>query len=396
MHPHPCEPAGIYIHIPFCKKKCRYCDFYSITGLSQAPSFIRALVQEMDMICTAPLLFDTLYLGGGTPSLLKAEVIDSIIDAVRNRFKFLKDAEITVEVNPGAVTFGQLKTYHRAGANRINIGVQSFDQSNLDFLGRIHTADDAIYVLNASRKAGFENIGLDLIYGIPGQTVTSWLADLVKAVEFAPEHLACYMLTYEPKTPLSIARKKGGFNPLSKKIVFDLFETTLTFLTTNGYEQYEISNFSKKVIGSPGLRRSRHNQKYWSAVPYLGLGPSAHSFCSPKRQWNHRSVRRYINDLNNGVLPIMGQEVLTRSQRMIEAFYLGLRRKNGISFESFNQAFGVDFEQVIGDVIPDLEEKGLIKADQHHFALSQKGLLFLDSITEMFITHPAFSAWTRL
>ncbi len=388
MHPHPCEPAGIYIHIPFCKKKCRYCDFYSITSLSQAPSFVRALVQEMDMVCKAPLLFDTLYLGGGTPSLLKAEVIDFIIDTARNRFKLLKDAEITVEVNPGTVTFDQLKTYHRAGVNRINIGVQSFDQSNLDFLGRIHTPDDAIYILNASRKAGFENIGLDLIYGIPRQTVTSWLVDLVKAVEFAPEHLACYMLTYEPNTPLSIARGKGEFNLLSEKIVVDLFETTHTFLTKNGYEQYEISNFSKKAIESTGLRRSRHNQKYWSGIPYLGLGPSAHSFFSSKRQWNHRSVRRYINDLNSGVLPIMGQEVLTRSQRMIEAFYLGLRRKNGIVFESFNQVFGVDFEQVFGDVIPDLEEKELIEADQHHIALSQKGLLFLDSITEMFITHP--------
>jgi oxygen-independent coproporphyrinogen-3 oxidase len=342
----------------------------------------------MEMVCKAPLLFDTLYLGGGTPSLLKAEVIDFIIETARNRFKFLKAAEITVEVNPGTVTFDQLKTYHRAGVNRINIGVQSFDQSNLDFLGRIHTVDDAIYILNASRKAGFENIGLDLIYGIPGQTLTSWLADLVKAVEFAPEHLACYMLTYEPKTPLSIARGKGEFNPLSEKIVVDLFETTHAFLTTNGYEQYEISNFSKKAIESTGLRRSRHNQKYWSGIPYLGLGPSAHSFFSSKRQWNHRSVRRYINDLNNGVLPIMGQEVLTRSQRMIEAFYLGLRQKNGITFESFNQAFGVDFEQVFRDVIPDLEEKELIEADQHHLSLSQKGLLFLDSITEMFITHP--------
>ncbi len=391
MHPHPCEPAGIYIHIPFCKKKCRYCDFYSITSLSQPSSFVRALVQEMDMVCKAPLLFDTLYLGGGTPSLLKTEVIDFIIETARNRFKFLKAAEITVEVNPGTVTFDQLKTYHRAGVNRINIGAQSFDQSNLDFLGRIHTADDAIYILNASRKAGFENIGLDLIYGIPGQTLSSWLADLVKAVEFAPEHLACYMLTYEPNTPLSIARGKGEFNLLSEKIVVDLFETTHTFLTKNGYEQYEISNFSKKAIESAGLRRSRHNQKYWSGIPYLGLGPSAHSFFSSKRQWNHRSVRRYINDLNSGVLPIMGQEVLTRSQRMIEAFYLGLRRKNGIVFESFNQVFGVDFEQVFGDVIPDLEEKELIEADQHHIALSQKGLLFLDSITEMFITHPGIN-----
>ncbi len=345
-------------------------------------------MQEMDMVCKAPLSFDTLYLGGGTPSLLKAEVIDSIIAAARNRFKFLKAAEITVEVNPGTVTFDQLKTYHRAGANRINIGVQSFDQSNLDFLGRIHTADDAIYVLNASRKAGFENIGLDLIYGIPGQTATSWLADLVKAVEFSPEHLACYILTYEPKTPLFLAREKGRFNPLSEKIVVDLFETTHTFLTTNGYEQYEISNFAKNTIGHNGLRRSRHNQKYWSGVPYLGLGPAAHSFFSSERQWNHRSVRRYIKDLNSGALPIEGKEVLTRSQRMIEAFYLGLRRKNGINFESFNQAFRVDFKQVFEDVITDLEEKELIKTDQNHFALSQKGMLFLDSITEMFITHP--------
>ena len=350
----------------------------------------------MDMVCNAPLLFDTLYLGGGTPSLLKAEVIAYIIETVRNRFKFLKAAEITVEINPGTVAFDQLKTCHRAGANRINVGVQSFDQSNLDFLGRTHTADDAIYVLTAARKAGFRNIGLDLIYGIPGQTVTSWLADLVKTVEFAPEHLACYMLTYEPETPLSIAWKKGKFNPLSEKIVADLFETTHTFLTTNGYEQYEISNFSRKAIESSSLRRSKHNQKYWSNVPYFGLGPSAHSFFNSKRYWNHRSVRRYISDLNKGVLPIMEKEVLTRSQRMIEAFYLGLRRKNGINFGYFNQAFGVDFEKLFEDIITELEEKKLITADQHHFALSQKGMLFLDTITEKFIAHPAFSAGPQL
>ncbi|MFQ5485548.1 MAG: hypothetical protein ACE5DO_09510, partial [Desulfobacterales bacterium] len=150
----------------------------------------------------------------------------------------------------------------------------------------------------------------------------------------------------------------------------------------------EISNFAKEIQGSPGLRRSRHNQKYWSGVPYLGLGPAAHSFCNPKRRWNYRSVRKYIKDLNDGLLPIMGKEVLTRSQRMIEAFYLGLRRKSGINFESFDQAFGTDLKQEFEDILTVLEEKELIKTDQSRVALSQKGRLFLDSITEMLIAHP--------
>lgn len=382
--------AGLYIHVPFCLKKCPYCDFYSITDASFHPAFLNALSTEMRLNRGVDLVFDTVYIGGGTPSVFNEKTIDRIVETARQSFKILTGSEITLEVNPGTVTLEKLKGYRRAGVNRINIGVQSFNSANLRFLGRIHSDRDADLAVKWAQSAGYKNIGLDLIYGIPDQTLSSWLRDLQSAVEFEPQHLSCYMLSFETGTPMDRDRKKGRFKPLPEGRVCDLFETTVKFLSDHGYDQYEISNFARGNIGGSGLKnaghnRSRHNTKYWTFAPYIGLGPSAHSFIEPERFWNHADVGKYVQELARGKLPRAEKESLSLEQLMIEAVYLGLRQTNGISVDAFNEKFGVSFRGMFGEVIADLEEKGLMECSQGRCALTSKGMLVLDSIVALFI-----------
>jgi oxygen-independent coproporphyrinogen III oxidase len=382
--------AGLYIHIPFCVRKCPYCDFYSITDGSLHSAFMDALVSEMRMTRDRNVTFDTLYMGGGTPSVLDTKTIGKIIDTARQSCEILPHAEITLEVNPGTVGLTQFEGYRCSGVNRINIGVQSFDPMNLQFLGRIHSVDDAHAAVTRARKAGFENLGLDLIYGIPNQTKTSWLRDLKFAVESEPQHLSCYMLSFEPGTPLYRDLKKNRLKPLAESQVCGLFETTLEFLDTHGYVQYEISNFARERLNSSGLKsagcnRSRHNLKYWNFIPYMGLGPSAHSFLEPERYWNCANVKKYIQDLDAGRLPRAGEERLSMEQLMIEAIYLGLRQTKGIFIDVFDKKFGVSFEIMFEDTIELLESKGLIEVSLNRCALTSRGMLYLDSIASMFI-----------
>jgi oxygen-independent coproporphyrinogen-3 oxidase len=385
------QPAGLYIHIPFCLKKCPYCDFYSLTDLSLQPAFLDALASEMNMTREPDKVFDTLYIGGGTPSVLNIKIIDNIIKTAHQCFNILSNAEITLEVNPGTVTLEQLKGYRQAGVNRINIGVQSFNSENLGFLSRIHSAGDAQMAVKWAQKAGYENIGLDLIYGIPDQTTSSWLKDLHSAVEFRPQHLSCYMLSFEPGTPMHKDLQNRVFNPFPEHLVCELFETTRSFLNANGYVQYETSNFAREVIDESGIKIaqsniSRHNVKYWNFSPYIGLGPSAHSFIEPQRFWNHSNVEKYIQELSTGRLPRAGKESLNREQLMIEAVYLGLRQTKGIAVDEFDKKFGVNFKAMFTGVITGLEEKGLVKMSKNRCALTSKGMLYLDSIAVMFIT----------
>ena len=368
------------MHIPFCVKKCPYCDFYSITDTSLKQRFISAVIREMNMTCNLPFKFDTLYIGGGTPSVLETEFIARIIENVSSLYKLLPDSEITIEVNPGTVKPEKLKEYKGAGVNRVSIGVQSFQERNLNFLGRIHTVEDADSAIKWARDAGFENTGLDLIYGIPGQTRKSWLFDLEQAVSYEPEHLSCYMLTYESGTPMEKDLKKGRFKPMDEKKVGELFTATVEFLAGKGYAQYEISNFAR----TKNLK-SLHNQKYWSFAPYIGLGPSAHSFIEPRRCWNKASVTAYIKDLEEGRPPMDGQEVLSREQMMTEYIFLGLRKADGIDILEYNSRFDENFFKIFGKQIDDFEKKELIIANQTSCALTVKGMLFLDSITSMLV-----------
>ena len=373
--------AGLYVHIPFCLHKCPYCDFYSITDLKRVPAFIKALKNEMSLVHAVPLQFDSVYIGGGTPSVLNTHHIADIIKATGQYFEILPDCELTIEINPGTVKAEDLNDYANIGINRINIGVQSFHDENLKFLGRIHSAQNAGDSIKHARQAGFDNLGLDLIYGIPEQTKSSWLEDLEKAVAFEPQHLSCYLLTYEQGTPMDRNRQKGCFQSMNGKKAGELFQITAEYLNTRGYQHYEISNFSIS-----NALRSRHNQKYWSFAPYIGLGPSAHSFIPPVRSWNHPDVTQYVNELSAGRLPVCGKETLSGEQLMIEAVFLGLRKTEGIDLDAFDRRFGTNFFQLFEKELKNFEEKGYLQATQNRCALTPKGMLFLDSIASAFVS----------
>ena len=376
--------GGIYVHVPFCVKKCPYCDFYSITDLSAVSPFLKALRREIETVSVTEQVFDTLYIGGGTPSVLEAESIRQIIDAANTHFTVCADIEITLEVNPGTISRESLRDFRRAGVNRLNIGVQSFQSNNLRFLGRIHTAAEAALTIEWARQAGFDNIGLDLIYGLPAQDKENWLGDLTRAIETETEHLSCYMLTIESDTPLGRDVAAARIQLPSDGTVRELFDTTIDFLTTHGFVQYEISNFARQTGAGSELRFSRHNQKYWSFAPYIGLGPSAHSFIEPERYWNHRRLEDYMRQIEAGQSPIAEREKLTREQMIMETIYLGLRTTRGIEFDAFEKRFGINFLNSFEAKIADFEKEDLLKLTQTYCVLTRKGMAFHDSIAAMF------------
>jgi oxygen-independent coproporphyrinogen-3 oxidase len=369
------EPAGIYVHIPFCERKCPYCDFYSICDPLLYNPFFDALVREIELAADQSRRCDTVYFGGGTPTVMGAESITAILEKLKRHFDILPDSEITIEANPGTVTRQELKACREAGITRINIGVQSFDDDNLKFLGRIHTAAEASAALKWAAEAGFDALGLDLIYGLPGQTIEVWQADLQTAFTFAPDHLSCYTLTIEPGTPLERDFEHGLFQVLEDGQVAQMLKTTVALLADSGYRQYEVSNFARRPTS-----RSRHNLKYWTFVPYLGLGPSAHSFEPPVRRWNKADVIAYIKDLERGDLPEEGSETLTRRQMMIEAVYLGLRLNEGINVLEFEDRFQVSFSKTFGHVTEALEKNGLLNIAGSRCALTTDGLVLMDSV----------------
>lgn len=365
---------GLYIHIPFCRTKCGYCNFYSETRLDRVPAFIDALLREMEMYRDLLPAFDTIYLGGGTPSILSSKQVVSILSHTRNCFEILPDAEVTIEVNPGDISPDFLADLRVSGVNRLNIGTQSFDGQILSFLGRRHTAGEAIASIESARKAGFTNIGIDLIYGIPGQSLASWRDVLEQAVSLNPEHLSCYELTIEEGTPLYSRCRTDKGSPLPEDLQYDFFTTTSKLLESGGYIHYEVSNFAK-----PGFF-SRHNSKYWDHTPYLGLGPAAHSFREDRRWWNHRSLDRYINLLAVGRKPMEDMEILSSESLCIEALYFGFRTANGIDLLHFTRNYGLDFLLEKKEMILRLEKEGLIRLDGTVLKPSTRGMAVADSL----------------
>jgi oxygen-independent coproporphyrinogen-3 oxidase len=374
------KTPGLYIHIPFCLSKCLYCDFYSLTSISAIPDFLDALFKEMEMYRTRFNPFDTVYIGGGTPSLLSPEQLESILISVKENFILISNPEITpeitIETNPADLNRSFLESMREIGINRINIGVQSFDEKILNFLGRRHSVRQAISAVEGSRKAGFHNIGLDLIYGVPAQDIGSWLDTLKQAVVFSPEHISCYQLTLESKTPLGIRYQAGEFSLPGEELEYEFFMKTSEFLKDAGYIHYEVSNFAKGKEHT-----SRHNQKYWDHSPYLGLGPSAHSFQCNQRWWNHRSLDQYLAAINTGNLPVEGTETLTMEQLRLEALYLGLRTKKGIFLQDFKNQYHYDLFTEKNKILAKLEEEGLISIQDGYLHPTQAGLAVADSLS---------------
>lgn len=376
------QPAGIYIHIPFCEQKCPYCDFFSITNRNRIPEYIEGLHKEMTLSKAPHVRIDTLYIGGGTPSLLTPKQVGKIVDWTASYFDLDPSAEMTLEVNPATATKRDLQDYAAFGFNRLNIGVQSFNDRQLTFLGRLHNSQQALRAVEAAKEAGFHNIGLDLIYGLPDQTPSMWKSDLMQAMRLGPKHLSCYMLTSEPHTQLDDDIRSGRVVPLKEVLVSDLFRMTHSFLGAAGYEQYEISNFAR------GARwRSAHNQKYWNFAPYFGFGPSSHGFMLPERWWNHRSLDRYLADLNQDRLPRSDQEKLTEEQLLMEALYLGLRQTDGLDLSDFQQQFHIDFKLFFHATLDRFEAEEWIILDDQRCRLNVEGMLFLDHIVDELIEH---------
>jgi len=375
----PATRAGLYIHVPFCVRKCPYCSFYSVADLTGVSAFVEALLMEIRLVAVTRLRFDTLYLGGGTPSLLPPQQIESVIRCAREHFCFAEAVETTIEVNPGTLSPDTVENWLAVGINRVNVGVQSFSDRNLQFLERIHSVRDASRTIEQLRKAGIDNLGIDLIYGLPGQSLENWRSDVERAVAYAPEHVSCYMLSYDAGSSFYRRYKEGNLRSPDPDRVRRLFEHTVEALTEARYDHYEISNFARKK-----RFRSKHNQKYWRHLPYLGLGPSAHSFIRPWRWWNRSTLADYLRSLTAGTDPVEGSEELSSSQLMLESLFLGLRTSAGIDTKRFAQLYQVDLEARLGDLLRTLRSQGLIRNGTGEIALTRKGQIFCDTVTSMF------------
>lgn len=372
MNPH--QKPGLYVHCPFCMKKCPYCDFYSVASTSLASRWLDALKKEVIYYRDRFKCFDTLYLGGGTPTVLDARALEKLMEHLFAHFDFDPDSEITIEANPGDLSGDKVNRIKALGFNRINLGVQSFDDRELLFLGRRHTARDAEQTLKKLRSSGFENVGVDLIYGLGGQSLKGWIETLKRTVEFRPEHLSCYQLTIEKETPFWRMKEKGMIELLDEEEGRAFFLTTSRFLEECGYIHYEISNFAREKAYC-----SHHNWKYWRHVPYLGLGPSAHSFQNSTRWWNFRSIEKYCEALEDRKAPVEDRESLTEEQMRIESIALGLRTSEGFDLKSHCDG------PELTDTLSCLQESGFLRISNNRVLPTKKGFLVADRLPLYFL-----------
>lgn len=398
-------PISLYVHIPFCITRCIYCDF--VSGLytpEKAASYIDALKEEISSLpATRPL--STIYIGGGTPTVLPTDLLSDLISHIFGHFSFSPSltkegqwgGEATIEGNPGTIDKKKLMAIRSSGMNRISIGVQSFNNYELAFLGRIHNDRDAEGAVRLARETGFENIGIDLIYGIPGQDMKSWKATLEKAVCLKPEHISAYELTVEEGTelyrltlpPLPPPLVRGGsadnISLLNEDQIIAMYEHTIDHLRAEGYLHYEISNF-----GQPG-RFSRHNLNYWDRGDYYGAGAGAHSFTGNKRSFNTTDIDQYIKLLAEGRSPLEKTEEITPEQALSEALFLGLRKTEGINIEVFSRRYGINILTYYEKEIKEMREAGLITTDgpdrscETNLRLTQKGLILSNEVFVGFI-----------
>ena len=366
---------GLYIHIPFCLSKCGYCSFYSIKSLNLIPDFIDALKKEIKFYNKLFKSFDTIYIGGGTPSLLTAKQLTDIFIAINKFYKIESPTEITIEVNPGDVSVEYFQSLHLLGINRLNIGIQSFNDNLLKFLGRRHSKKDAIAAIESARKAGFTNVGIDLIYGVHHQDIKLWKRTLQKALSFSPAHISCYQLSLEAKTPLYKKYNMKGIKLPTENEQGIFFLTTAEELENAGYIHYEVSNFACNEN-----LKSKHNMKYWQHVPYLGLGPAAHSFLDNRRWWNKPSVNNYLKEIAQGKMPVENEEKLLAEQLKLEVLFLGLRTKAGIDLERYKTKYGADLFEDKKTIIDALIKNKLAELKSGILMPTRSGMAVADSL----------------
>ena len=358
--------AGLYVHIPFCLTRCGYCDFNAYAGLDHLSGrYVDALAGEAEMTKNewVDALFVSVFLGGGTPTTLASGTLHGLLADLRRTFRIAPDAEITCEANPDTVDQTYLRSLRDAGVTRLSIGVQSFDPSVLAALERLHPADSARAAFHAGRRAGFDHINLDLIYGAEGESLESWGRTLAEALALNPEHLSCYALTVEPATPLGRKVAAGIVRPPDPDMQSRMYELACSVLREAGYEHYEISNWAM-----PG-HRSRHNLGYWQGRPYLGLGAGAHSHRGARRWWNVRPPAQYIEAVHSGVLPVGGDELLSEEDRDLEQLLLGLRVRDGVPAEWVEMGRAEAFVA-----------EGLARADGGRLVLTDRGMFVANDV----------------
>lgn len=379
--------AGIYIHIPFCKQRCIYCDFYSTTSQEKENRYIEAVCTELELRKQSlPDPVHTIYIGGGTPSLLNPTSVKQLKECIDRNYRMMPDLEFTVEANPDDISPEWLEAMSRIGVNRISMGVQTFHDGHLKLLRRRHNSERAIQAVHLCQEHGFRNISIDLIYGLPEQTLEEWKADVAQAIALNVQHLSAYALIYEENTALWRMREQNKVQEADEELSLSMFEYLITELKNNGFEHYEISNF-----GLPGFH-SRHNSSYWNDTPYLGCGASAHSFIGMERMYNTANIDQYIKDItrcreeNLPYNEVCHCEVLDRYEHYNDRIITGLRTAAGLDLEKLEQDFGTELKNYcLKMAAPHLKENTLqITEENGHpqgvLKLSHRGLFLSDGI----------------
>ncbi|MBQ7785338.1 MAG: radical SAM family heme chaperone HemW [Clostridia bacterium] len=372
------EPISVYIHIPLCVKKCAYCDFASFSGrMGQRGRYVEAVCCE---IRTQAAFFGrrtvhTVFIGGGTPTLLSGEQIRQVLDCVRECFDLLLDAEITMEGNPGTLTAENLSAYREAGVNRLSLGVQSFDDALLTAIGRIHSAGEAKQAVRMAREAGFDNINLDLMYGLPGQTAAQWADTLDQAIALSPEHLSCYSLILEEGTPLDQDVSAGRCAPLPDEDLLDEMDSlTLEKTTQAGYARYEVSNYAKEG------KACRHNIVYWECLPYLGVGLNAHSDLDDKRFYNPENWEDYLAMAETDQIERCSEGENNRESRMFERMMMGMRQVRGMDAARFERDFGAKAQRIWPETIKEMSSRNLMACNKERIRLTARGMQVMNGV----------------
>lgn len=377
-------PIGLYIHVPFCIKKCSYCDFVSYPYNPElAEAYVDALEREMffhaSKMSEEQRILKSVFIGGGTPSCLSGKLLTVIFNNLHKYFQLSPDAEITVECNPGTVDIEKFRELRSAGVNRISMGVQAYQPRLLSALGRVHNWPDVVKAVRLCREAGFDNLSLDLIFGVPGQTMLDWKESLNNTVKLAPEHISAYNLKIEPDTRLQREVASGQLTVCDEELEVEMFLYTIEFLHDHGYSHYEISNFAKTG------RESRHNLTYWLNGEYLGLGPAAHSMMNGSRFSNVESVELYIRRLKTGISVIDTTSRLTREEEISETVFLRLRLIEGLDMSYFEQKYGLRFSKHYAKQLEKLTGLGLVEIKGKNLKLTESGLLLANEVFAEFI-----------
>lgn len=366
--------AGIYIHIPFCKTRCIYCDFYSTTEESKIDFFANALCTEIDLRkneIDEPI--STIYFGGGTPSQLQQKHFLQIFHSINENFQIISDAEITIEANPDDLSTEYIEMLTKLPFNRLSIGIQSFDDNDLKLLNRRHSAQKAIDAVKNCQQMGFKNISIDLMYGITNQTMQVWQKNLRKAIDLNVQHISAYHLIYEEQTKLYSLLEANKITPIPDELSVDMFSTLISTLTANGFEHYEISNFARDKM------YSKHNTSYWQNKEYIGFGPSAHSYNGKNRSWNKSSLDEYLQ-INNGIKQEREIEQLTKYQQYNEFILTGLRTTWGVDLTLLKESFGNELYDFCLTNAEKLIEHKLLHINNNSLTITRKGIFISDGI----------------